>query len=490
MAKFQYAKAGGGLSDPFDAADATAAQSALKGFKDVAPTSGVIAYTGPTVSNVPGIGTLTVTPKNIQTTPIDKGGVGDNAAGLYARTGITPPAAPGSTPPAATGYTPPAVAGLPSYSSGVNSTTGVDSILKSYQDTLKQITDLEGKISSSAAASPEEQRLSKELATKKAQLKDFDLGTLQGSEALHGQGRGMTIANVGLQDAKLNRVRALSRLGLAQEADTLTDQLGLAQDQRKQQGEVATTMYNLATKRLDIALGIQDKITKIQDDEKDNARQYLLDVVNFADGKTYSQLDAETQAAITHAVANSPITLDMVQTALASGAEKAAAQKAGDLRTVSGLGVVQIMPNGSGGFTYKVVVPENPQPAPKNNAPTFEDYVTQQGIPYPALTQTKLAALRSEYDTKYGNSAVSLGKLTATNKTDLQQAGLISAPSAVQSYFLNTPPAFRDTYQRDYAAGKGGTPTLDAVISSYTKWYNAQNSGAHDWNAILGVPAK
>lgn len=436
---------------------------------------------GPTTKEVPGIGTLTITPKSIPTAGPK---APEDLTGAYARAGLTPPATPG---PAGTanGYVAPAVAGLPGYPSGVDTAGSVASITKSYNDTLASITALETKLASAAAASPEEQQLSQQLATKKEQLKSFDLGTLQGSEDLNGQGRGITTSNVNLQDQKMQRTRALERLGLAQEADTLTTQLGLAQDARKAQGDIATTEYNLATKKLDIALGVADKIHAMNQTEQNNARQYLLDTVNFADGKAYSQLDAETQAAITHAVANSPITLDMVKTALQSGADKAKAAKAGDLRSVPGVGVVQIDPATG---HYKVVVPENPTPAPTPTAPTFEKYLADQKIPFPALTQQKVAAVRAEYDAKYGNVNVNLGKLTPTNKATLSQAGLTSAPSAVQSYFLNSPPAFQDQYQRDIASGKiKGSATLDVVVKNYTDWYNAQKKTGTDWASILNA---
>lgn len=437
---------------------------------------------GPKTQEVPGIGTMTITPKAIPatspTSPADQ-----NMAGAYERAGIPMP----TKPPAGTanGYVAPAIAGMPSYPSGVDTQSSVENIKKSYQTMLDQVSTLEAAIAASASSSPEEKRLKDALVAKKAELDSFDIGTLSASEALTGQGRGATIANVGLQDTKLKRVRALERLGLASEAETLTTQLGLAQDARKQQGDMAQTQYSLATKKLDIALGIQDKISKISDDEKDNARQFLLDTVNFSEGKTYEQLDKDTQAAITSAVANSPITLDMVKTALKSGSEKAAASARGELRSVAGVGVVQIDPATG---KYKVVVPENPT-QPAANVPTFEQYLEQQNVPFPMLTDFTINKVRDEYNAKYGNATVSLGKLTAGNKTDLAQAGLSTAGAPVQSYFLNTPAEFQDAYRRDVASGvQKGAPSLDALIQRYTTWYNAnKKGGTRDWEALLGT---
>lgn len=437
---------------------------------------------GPKVTEVPGVGTLTVKPKGIQTTtptvPQDQ-----NMDGLYARTGVTPPAGTPAPQPQPNGYQAPGVAGLPSYPTGYDAKTSVDSILKSYEDTKTQITNLETKIADSSIASDEENRLKKLLNEKRAQLDTFDLNTLQATESLHGQGRGKTIANIALSEGKVSRVRALERLGLAQEADTLTNQLALTKEERLAQGDLAKTEYGLATKKLDIALGIQNTIKGLADDEKDNARQYLLDVVSFSKGKTYSELDSDTQQAITSAVANSPLTLGMVKAALEKGAEG----EKGELRSVSGVGVVRVMPDGS----YSVVVPENPgsNPTSDPNAPSFEEYITQQGYGLQSLVPDFVEKLRAEYNTKYGGENVTLGKLTATNKTDLSQAGLTSAPTPVQSYFLNTPAAFRDDFQRKTASGEQPSQTLEGMIDAYTKWLAEKNksNSSRDWNAIINA---
>lgn len=507
-----------------------AAQGALKShYAAETPAS-----PGPTTQEVPGVGTLTITPKGVpaalasSSTPSSSSGVGDNAAGLYARTGVQPPApAPelsyadasanlqkaglsaaalksaqaaldahygqtGGT--SSTGYTAPSVAGLPQYP-GID-TTGADpnspqgQIMAAYKTTLDTITSLESTIASASVPSDQEKQLTDQLNAAKAKLAQFDVDTLSAEEGLRGQGRGATLGTIDTQETILDRTRALERLGFATDADTIATQLSTAQSNRQAQGTLAQTEYDLATKKLDIALGVQNQLDSLNDKQQSDARQYLLDVVSFADGKTYDELDPATQQAITAAVAKSPITLGMVQTALQSGADKAAASAAGNLRTVSGVGVVQINPDG----TYKVVVPENvdDHTSPSADVPSFNDYLASQNIPTPSLTPDKLAQLHSEYDATYGaGNDVDLGKLNATNKNDLSQAGLSSAPSAVQSYFLNAPSAFRDQYQRDYAAGKiTGIASLDSLNQAYTDWYNAQkkgSSGSHDWASILGI---
>lgn len=432
-----------------------------------------------------GIGTLTKIPK----TPIATAGsvsapaTDQNMAGLYERTGVTPPPAISAAAPSAT----PTIAGLPAYPSAPK--TPQQSIVDSYQTLLTSISSIEAKLSSASMPTADEQRLQKELADKKAALGAFDVQSLQMAEDLTGQGRGATTGNIEVQQSKLARTRALERLGLAQEADTLTTQLGMAQDARKAQGDFAQTQYSIASKKLDIALGVQKEIDRINSDEQDNARQYLLDVVNFSAGKTYNQLGKETQSAITHAVANSPITLDMVKTALATSAEKAKASADGRLYSVSGLGVVMVNANGSG---YKVVVPENPTGSSGGNAnvPTFEDYVAKQNLPIVMMTQYTLDKLRGEYDSKYGSASVSLGKLTTTDKNDLAQAGLSGKPASMQSYFLNAPAEFRGQYNQNVASGKAKQAQgLSDLVDAYTTWYNAKQTSTRDWSKLL-APAQ
>jgi LysM repeat protein len=432
---------------------------------------------GPKTTEVPGLGTITTTPKNLPNAGTPPAG-SEDLSGAYKRYGVNPP--PTDVPNTPNGYQPPSVAGLPQYPSG----TPQANITDAYKTTLDTIKGLESRISSSAAASPEEQTLTKQLNDAKAKLASYDVGTLSAEEALHGQGRGATLGTIDTRTTVLDRTRALERLGFATDASTIATQLSTAQANRQDQGNVAKTEYDLATKKLDIALGIQEKLTSLDEKQKADARQYLLDVVNFGDGKTYDQLTPDTQAAITHAVANSPITLDMVKTALSTGAQNAAAKKIGDLRSVAGVGVVRINPDG----TYKVVVPENvsDHTSSSSTAPSFNDYIAQQNIPLPLLTPEKQAQLKAEYDATYGTT-VSLGKLTPTQKGTLAQANLSGAPTPVQSYFLNSPPEFQNQYQRDFAAGLvKGSPTIATMTTAYQKWYDAnKNKNSTDWASIL-----
>lgn len=520
-----------------------------------------------TKEELPGIGVITKVPKvalGSGTTPIVDNPLGDNTAGLYERTGVTPPpsytvkqgdtlsaiaarsgmtlvqltalnpdikdpnkigigqsinlgggikkapggdlagkvpegwdattyanfktANPGKEP---TDEDTAKMLGLPTYPKVKSPQVG---ITEAYNSLKTSIDDIEKRIRSNAVPTDQEKELAKLLTDKKAQLANFDVDVEKRVNDLYGQGRGATLSTIGLQDTQERRSSALERLGLATEANTLVSQLGLAQDERKAQGELATTDFNLAAKKLDIALGLHNEIEKLNDDDKADARQYLLDVVSFGAGKTYEQLDKNTQSAITKAVANSPITLDMVKTALSSAAEKAAAQAKGDIRTVTGVGVVMINPDGKG---YKVIVPENPTPTTKD-VPSFDKWFEDQKVPLANATPEVVAKYKEEYNSLYGSPDVNLGKLTSTQKGTLSQAGLSNSPTPVQSFFLNTPSEFQDEYNRNMASGKGlKNPGITQMTDAYTTWFKAQeakkkSSGARDWSALLGTttPAK
>lgn len=309
------------------------------------------AYVEPTKTEVPGVGTLTVSSK---TTPVVTGaGAASDNTGLYERTGVTPPAPLTVTPAQPTNAnngvykdannnvfkadgTPVDQAtfqsmglnidhinlkgaDVPKYGSTQESKSAIQ---KAYDELSTQLDGITQQIISSKNPSEEEKQLAQDLAAKKAALASFDTESMKKIENYSGQGRGQTQQFVALNQEKERRTAALERLGISQDVANLVDLLGISKDERAAQGDIAMAQYDLATKRLDMSLGIQKEMERLDDKEKDNARSYLLDVINFAQGKTFDKLDTNTQAQIIGAVANSPITLDMVKNALKNGADE------------------------------------------------------------------------------------------------------------------------------------------------------------------------
>ena len=78
-------------------------------------------------------------------------------------------------------------------------------------------------------------------------------------------------------------------------------------------------------------------------------------------------------------------------------------------------------------------------------------------------------------------STTNLGPTTPTQKQTIAQAGLTNSPPEAQSYFLNTPKEFQDSWQRQIAPSLQASPnqsfTLQDVIDNYTSWYNVQQDG-------------
>lgn len=411
-------------------------------------------YTAPTKTNI-GIGTLTTIPKAPLSTPAPTGTTpAVDLSGAYARTGVTPPAPVSTNASAPTTPTLPTVPQYPTPAPDASSSKITDA----YNTLLDSMSAIEAKIASASTPSSDEVQLQQQLAAKKDQLSKFDIGSLQATEDLYGQGRGTTTTTLGRQEVQQNRTRSLARLGMAQEADTLTNQLGLAQDARKNLGDLATTEYNLASKKLDVALGVAKEMDTLHQSQQDNARQYLLDLVGHFDGKTYDQLDDATKQSINNAVANSPITLDMVKTALTTSAASAAATADGRMYSVSGLGIVMVNKDGSG---YKVVVPETVKPGSgtPTGTPTFEDYVSKQNLPIPSLTTDRLAQLKTEYDAKY--SGANAGSKTFTQTQVNKGAAVAGVPLATFS-------SYDDDSKNTFINGdiSGAKKSIDAAVAN------------------------
>lgn len=307
----------------------------------------------PPTQQIPGVGTLTTIPKT--PTGATPTATDPNLAGLYSRTGVTPPPNLTFTPSQATNAnntvykdannnvfkldgTPidlktfksmglnidhiNTLSAIKGSSGGQNGAPGApvfggtSPISAAYAALNAELDRLSQALQSSQIPGAEERDLQQKLAAAKAALASFDTETLARAESYSGQGRGATTNYVAGNVAKDARTRALQRLGMAQDAQTLVDQLTLDQNQRKALGDAAQTAYNIAKEKLDIALGIQKEVTDLSDKKADDARKFLLDVVDFSKGKTWEQLDPQTQAQIISATADSPITLGMVKQAL------------------------------------------------------------------------------------------------------------------------------------------------------------------------------
>lgn len=197
-----------------------------------------------------------------------------------------------------------------------------DQLINIFQGYSAKMDELEKKMAAGYMPSEEEKALQAEFQRAKEGLRQFDLDTLKRVEGMSGQGRGFTLATVARMQDKERRMAALDRLGLAQELEAYAERLSTAQDQRKTAMDYAKGLFDVSAKRLDIALGISKEINNISRQQRDDARAFILDTIEFANGMAFEDLSPAAQQAITKQVANSPLTLDMVKMALKTAKEK------------------------------------------------------------------------------------------------------------------------------------------------------------------------
>lgn len=342
-------------------------------------------------------------------------------------------------------------------------------ITQSFQDVSDRIDQISKDILASKTPTPEEKQLLKDLQEKKASLRTFDLETLQRVESFVGTGRGRTTAFVGKQQAKERRVRALERLGLAQEAQSLTELLGLEETERRALGDIATTQLSLAGKKLDLALGLKSEFDKLNEKEQDDARAFILDVIDFSQGKTFEELDPGVQQQIINSVADSPLTLSMVKTALESGAKEE--DRILSVAEAKSLGVP---------FGTKMSEAFGKVPLDKDR-----DALNPGGYNDAELRKLRGSGIDALNITEADEFLY--GGATRSDRQDLKDSGIETSDEPVQTYFLNTPSAFREQYNREVSAGsRKPSETLEDISSSYQKWYDEKKSSStRDWGSLL-----
>lgn len=186
----------------------------------------------------------------------------------------------------------------------------------------KALDDLEKSIVDLSLPTEKEKELIDALQAQKEIIRQFELDTEATIEGFTGQGRGRTTALVANQQTKERRTRALEKLGLSNELLALSEQLGIETEQRKTTLDLAKDKFGIAEKRFDLAVGLREEMKGLKEEEANKARAFILDVLDLAEGKTFEELDPETQRRIMEAVSKTQLTLDMVKTALKSGVEE------------------------------------------------------------------------------------------------------------------------------------------------------------------------
>lgn len=85
---------------------------------------------------------------------------------------------------------------------------------------------------------------------------------------------------------------------------------------RKSKLDAITTALGFEDKRYERLLGLDEKFRKMDKEEREQARTDINDILTFAEGKSYEELDPESQLRIQQAVALTPFTLGQIQQAM------------------------------------------------------------------------------------------------------------------------------------------------------------------------------
>ena len=108
------------------------------------------------------------------------------------------------------------------------------------------------------------------------------------------------------QQAQIQKQAALDRLSKSESLQALTGQrLGRLDALKAQLG--------FEDNRFEKLLGLQKEFNDISKSQRDEARTTLGDIINYSQGKSFDELDPESQQAIINSTANSPLSLGLVK---------------------------------------------------------------------------------------------------------------------------------------------------------------------------------
>ena len=111
------------------------------------------------------------------------------------------------------------------------------------------------------------------------------------------------------QQAQIQKQAALDRLAKSESLQALTGQrLGRLDALKAQLG--------FEDNRFEKLLGLQKEFQNISKNQRDEARTTLGDIINYSQGKSFDELDPDSQQQIINSTANSPLSLGIVKQAM------------------------------------------------------------------------------------------------------------------------------------------------------------------------------
>lgn len=121
---------------------------------------------------------------------------------------------------------------------------------------------------------------------------------------------------------------------------------------------------------------------------------------------------------------------------------------------------------------------EAEQQAQQNFIPEKRDQILREAYDL-QVAELEKATNRKANDGTSKPDIPSLENLTTTNKAYLEQSGLSGVSGNTQTYFLNTPTAFKQYFSRQVASGAiPRNASFDEVDAAYSDWYAKEEGGS------------
>lgn len=111
------------------------------------------------------------------------------------------------------------------------------------------------------------------------------------------------------QQAAVSKQAAIKRLAASENLQALTGKRQTALDSIK-------TALGFTQNNLETALGLDKEFRSIAKEDRETSRQTLTSILDYAKGATFEELDTNTQQQIVNAVAETPMSLGLIKTAM------------------------------------------------------------------------------------------------------------------------------------------------------------------------------
>ena len=308
----------------------------------------------------------------------------------------------------------------------------------------------------------------------------------------------------GISLAAMQRERAaLSRQANRELADVAIQKLAASEELQALTGQRLTALDTLKARmgfedtRLDKILGLEKEFRAMDAEARAESREFIALALEFSQGLTWDQIGAATQQEIRNNLANLPITEDMIKQALElnqlaaleemrkQGLDEVAQMALIEQRMASAQASLA-----SADASYALA----DQRRTRTYLDMYDDLYgdESQYLPFEEWKQTENAQellrqaqeneqmsfspekadeyLRSIYDEAM-HQQPGLEHISSTERASLERAGLLSADTSTQTYFLSAEAEFRTHFAQRVAMGDiPRNATMDQIWEEYQNW--------------------